>query len=62
MNEARRFLRIEGEVERPCTVASTDLAKVPGQIPDAGRIVPGREGVASVAWAGGVPRPAESAR
>jgi DMSO/TMAO reductase YedYZ molybdopterin-dependent catalytic subunit len=46
MNRTRQLLRIEGEVERPCTLASSDLAALPDQIPDAGKLAPGREGVA----------------
>ncbi len=43
---AQSTLRIEGEVERPCTLGFADLAAVPGQIPDAGKLIAAREGAA----------------
>jgi hypothetical protein len=37
-------LRVEGAVETPRVFSFTDLASLPGQVPDIGRLIPGREG------------------
>ena len=37
-------LRVEGEVDTPRAFGFTDLAALPGQVPDIGRLIPGREG------------------
>ena len=39
-------LRVEGEVEAPREFGFADLAALPGQVPDVGTLVPGREGAA----------------
>jgi hypothetical protein len=37
-------LRVEGAVETPRVFSFTDLASLPGQVPDIGRLIPGRTG------------------
>jgi 2-dehydropantoate 2-reductase len=37
-------LRVEGAVETPRVFSFTDLASLPGQVPDIGTVMPGRQG------------------
>jgi 2-dehydropantoate 2-reductase len=37
-------LRVEGAVETPRIFSFTDLASLPGQVPDISKVIPGREG------------------
>jgi 2-dehydropantoate 2-reductase len=37
-------LRVEGEVDVPRAFGFTELAALPGQVPDISRLIPGREG------------------
>ena len=39
-------LRVEGEVNTPRDFGFADLAALPNQVPDVGRLIPGREGSA----------------
>jgi DMSO/TMAO reductase YedYZ molybdopterin-dependent catalytic subunit len=38
------LLRVDGEVQRPLTLSFEDLAAIPEQFPDVGRVVAGRKG------------------
>ena len=37
-------LRVEGEVQSPRDFSFADLTQLPGQVPDVGQLIPGREG------------------
>jgi hypothetical protein len=41
---AMTSLHVEGAVETPRAFSFTDLASLPGQVPDIGRLIPGRQG------------------